>query len=142
MEGGGWGTANALVREAINTIRSFRQWNDNGQVLSISCCSYVSENMVLILALFLHFRRKARLTKWVSLSLSLSLSLSVCVCKILVHPNNFQTSYPTETKFWLHRPYSRGLQPAARGPPAALGRVFFGLGRVFHKIHCVMNIEA
>ena len=35
----------------------------------------------------------------------------------------------------------RGLQPAARGPPAGLGRVLFGPGRVFHKIQCVMNIE-
>ena len=31
---------------------------------------------------------------------------------------------------------------STRGPPAALGRVLFGPGRVFHKIQCVMNIEA
>ena len=29
-----------------------------------------------------------------------------------------------------------------RGPPAALGRVLCGPGRVFYKIQCVMNIEA
>ena len=38
--------------------------------------------------------------------------------------------------------YNRGLQPATRGPPAALGRVLCGPGRVFHKIQCVMSIEA
>ena len=26
----------------------------------------------------------------------------VCVCEILVPPNNFQTSYPIDMKFWLH----------------------------------------
>ena len=38
--------------------------------------------------------------------------------------------------------YNKDLQPAARGPPAALGRVLCSPGRVFHKIECVMNIEA
>ena len=33
-------------------------------------------------------------------------------------------------------------QPAARGPPAALEQVLCGPERVFHKIQCVMNIEA
>ena len=37
---------------------------------------------------------------------------------------------------------SRGFQPTAHGPPAALRRVLFGPGRVFHKVQCVMNIEA
>ena len=26
----------------------------------------------------------------------------VCVCTVLAPPNNFQTSYPIDTKFWLH----------------------------------------
>ena len=38
--------------------------------------------------------------------------------------------------------WNRGLQLAARGPPAALGQVLCGPGRVFHKTQCVMNIEA
>ena len=39
-------------------------------------------------------------------------------------------------------PYIRGLQPTARVPPAALERVLCDPGRIFHKIQCVMNIEA
>ena len=31
-----------------------------------------------------------------------SVCVCVCVCKILVPPNNFQISYPIDTKFWLH----------------------------------------
>ena len=81
------------------------------------------------LVLFLHFRRKTRLIKWafvrvcvcvcvcvcVSVCLCLCLCLSVCVCvsvcvyvcvcvcvKFWSPPNNFQTTYPIDTKFWLH----------------------------------------
>ena len=46
-------------------------------------------------------------------------------------------SYAGAAMIWC-----RGFQPAARGPPAALRRVLYGPGRVFHKIKCVMNIEA
>ena len=31
-----------------------------------------------------------------------SVSVSVCLCKIWSPPINFQTSYPIDTKFWLH----------------------------------------
>ena len=41
-----------------------------------------------------------------------------------------------------HYMYVRCLQPAARGPPAAFGRVLCCPGKVFHKIQCVMNIKA
>ena len=30
------------------------------------------------------------------------MGLGVPVCKVLVPPNNFHTSYPINTKFWLH----------------------------------------
>ena len=30
------------------------------------------------------------------------LSVCLCVCTILATPNNFQTTYPIDTKFWLH----------------------------------------
>ena len=33
-------------------------------------------------------------------------------------------------------------ESSTRGPPAVLGRVLCGPGRVFYKIQCVMNIEA
>ena len=79
----------------------------------------------LFLVLFLHFRRKQRLIKWASVcqcvcvcfcacvcahvSLCASARACVCVCvcvcvcacTILVPPNNFQTIYPIDTKFWL-----------------------------------------
>ena len=48
----------------------------------------------LFLALFLLFCRKTRLIKWSS--------VFVCRCKILPLPNNFQTSYSIDTKFWLY----------------------------------------
>ena len=38
--------------------------------------------------------------------------------------------------------YSRGLQPVAHGLHVALWRVLCGPRRVFHKVQCVMNIEA
>ena len=77
------------------------------------------------LVLFLHFCRKTRLIKQASVCLcvylcvcvSLSLCVCVCVClfKILAPPNNFQTSYPIDTKFWLHivsyRNYPTPLTP-------------------------------
>ena len=37
--------------------------------------------------------------------------------------------------------YGRGIQPAARGPPAALGRILCAPGKVCHKIQCVMSFE-
>ena len=38
--------------------------------------------------------------------------------------------------------YALGQGSSTRGSPAALGRVSCGPVRVFHKIQCVMNIEA
>ena len=59
------------------------------------CASFLS-----LLVLFLHFRRKTRLIK--QASVCVCVCVCVCLCSILVPPNNFQTSYPIDTKFWLH----------------------------------------
>ena len=63
----------------------------------------------LLLVLFLHFRRKTRLIKWASVCVCLCvyvcMCVSVCVCVSVYNfspPINFQTSYPIDTKFWLH----------------------------------------
>ena len=52
------------------------------------------------ISLISSFSQKNKTYK-MGLSLSPSLSLSVCV-KLWSPTNNFQTSYPIETKFWLH----------------------------------------
>ena len=45
------------------------------------------------LVLFLPFRRKTTLIKWAS----------ICICvKFWSSSNNFQTTYPIDTKFWPH----------------------------------------
>ena len=58
------------------------------------------------LVLFLHFRRKTRLIKWASACVCLCVCLCVCVCVSVYNfgppPNNFQTTYPIDTKFFLH----------------------------------------
>ena len=51
------------------------------------------------LVLFLHFLQKNKTYK---IGLGVCVSVCLCVCTILVPPNNFQTSYPIDTKFWLH----------------------------------------
>ena len=43
------------------------------------------------------FSQKNKISK-----MGIGVFLCVCLCKILVPPNNFQTSYPIDTKFWLH----------------------------------------
>ena len=47
------------------------------------------------LVLLLPFRRKTRLIKWASVCV-------VYVCEILISHNNFQISYLSDMKFWLH----------------------------------------
>ena len=37
-----------------------------------------------------------------SLGVCVCVCVCVCLCTILTPPNNFQTSYPIDTKFWLH----------------------------------------
>ena len=67
--------------------------------------------------LFLFFRWKTRLIKGsfvcvcvclclcvfvcVSVYVCVCVCVSVCLCKMLISTNNFQTSYPNDTKFWL-----------------------------------------
>ena len=71
--------------------------------------------LIVFLVLLLHFRRKAVLIKWASVEVCMCMRacvcvcvcvlfvcVCVCVCVILVPHNNFQTSYPIDTKFWLH----------------------------------------
>ena len=57
----------------------------------------------------------------VSVCVCVCVSLNVCVCVCV---------------------FLLGQGSSTRGPPAALGRVLCGPGRVLHKIQCVMNIEA
>ena len=45
-----------------------------------------------------------------------------------------------ESKNLLEDSFTSGV--STRGPPAALERVSCGPGRLFHKMQCVMNIEA
>ena len=56
----------------------------------------ISINRYDVFSLVSAFSQKTRFIK------QASVCVCVCVCKILSTPNNFQTSYPIDTKFWLH----------------------------------------
>ena len=56
---------------------------------------------------FFEKKKTKRLIKWaagvcVSVCVCVCVCVCMCVCTILVPPNNFQTNYPIDTKFWLH----------------------------------------
>ena len=62
--------------------------------------------------------------------------------KMLLFPVLFEQVRLVSDKNIMQTLYDRGLQPAARRPPAALRRVLCGPAWLFHKIQCVMKIEA
>ena len=90
----------------VPTVKTTDRWVNH--LTSYKCCgseyldpwihipcepSWLRGDTFTFLVLFLHFRRKTGLMKWAS----------GCVCvKFCPPPNNFQTSYPIDTKFWLH----------------------------------------
>ena len=55
--------------------------------------------------------------------------------------NTIVSTYSTTFLFIKHK-HTLNQGSSTRGPPATLGRVLCGSGTVFHKIQCVMNIEA
>ena len=55
------------------------------------------------------FSQKNKIYK---IGLGVCVYVRVYVCKVLVPPNNFQTIYPIDTKFWLHTvSYRNSLTP-------------------------------
>ena len=94
-----------LINCNVKIIFSFMTWSIINKSVKITI-HYLkfkgNPSKMQFLVLVQIFRRKPRLINWVSMCLSVSVRMRACVCKILVPPNNFQTSYPIDTKFWLH----------------------------------------
>ena len=71
-------------------------------------------NICIVFSLVSAFSQKKKTYKMglgVCLCVCVCVCVCVCLCNVLVPPNNFHTSYPIDTKFWL-RTVSCGNSPA------------------------------